>query len=200
MFKKFLVVVLGLLLVVVAFTGCAKAPQAVVDSTKAALDAAKAAEADRYLPSEFRAAQDSLSAAMTEIETQNAKFALMRSYKKAAASLEAATQQANAVSAKVADAKAAVKAEVEQKIVELNAAVEDAGKLLKKAPRGKESREVLTAIKADIDAVVAAQPEIAATLENGDFLTAKEKVNAGLAKIKSVVDELNAAIAKKKGK
>jgi hypothetical protein len=200
MSKKSLAVVLGLLLVVVAFTGCAKAPQALVDSTKAALDAAKAAEADRYLPTEFRAAQDSLTAATTEIETQNAKFALLRSYKKAQASLDAASQQAAAVTAKVADAKAAVKAEVDQKMVELTAAIEEAGKLLKKAPRGKESREVLTAIKADIDAVVAAQPEIAKTVESGDFLTAKDKVNAGLAKIKSVAEELTAAIEKKKGK
>lgn len=197
MFKKTLAVVLGLLLVVVAFTGCAKAPQAVVDSTKAALDAAKAAEADRYLPTEFRAAQDSLNAALTQIETQNAKFALLRSYKKASASLAAASQQAAAATEMVAAKKAEVKAEVDAKMIELTAAVEEAGKLLKKAPRGKESREVLTAIKADIDAVVAAQPEIAQTLESGDFLAARDKVNAGLAKIKAVVEELNAAIAKK---
>lgn len=197
MFKKSLVAVLGVLLVVVAFTGCAKAPQALVDSTKAALDAAKAAEANRYVPADFKAAQDSLQAALTEIETQNAKFALMRSYKKAQASLDAATNLANTAAGKVADAKAAVQAEVGQKLVDLTAAVDEANKLFKKAPRGKESKEVLTAIKADIDAVVAAQPEIQATLEAGDFLTAKDKVNAALAKIKAVVEELNNAIAKK---
>ena len=197
MFKKSLVAVLGVLLVVVAFTGCAKAPQDLVDSTKAALDAAKAAEANRYVPADFKAAQDSLQAALTEIETQNAKFALMRSYKKAQASLEAAAGLANTAAGKVADAKAAVKAEVDQKLVDLTAAVDEANKLFKKAPRGKESKEVLTAIKADIDAVVAAQPEIQATLEAGDFLTAKDKVNAALAKIKAVVEELNSAIAKK---
>ncbi|MDZ7369752.1 MAG: DUF4398 domain-containing protein [candidate division KSB1 bacterium] len=197
MFKKSLVAVLGILVIAVAFTGCAKAPQALVDSTKAALDAAKAAEADRYVPAEFKAAQDSLNAALAEIETQNAKFALMRSYKKAQASLEAATAKANEAAAKVAEAKEAVKNEVVQKQAELAAAIEEANKLFKKAPRGKESREVLTAIKADIEAVVASQPDIQATFDSGDYLTARDKVNAALAKIKGVTDELNQAIAKK---
>lgn len=197
MLKKSLVVVLGMLLVVVAFTGCAKAPQELVDSTKVAIDAAKTAEANRYLPAEFQAAQDSLNAALTEIETQNAKFALMRSYKKAQAKLNAATTQANAVAEKVAARKEEVKAQAQQGLVDLGTAIADAEKLWKKAPRGKESREVLNAIKADIEAVKAAQPEITATLEGGDFLTALEKVNAAKAKINSVVNELNEAIAKK---
>ncbi|RPH94263.1 MAG: DUF4398 domain-containing protein [Calditrichaeota bacterium] len=197
MLKKSLVVVLGMMLVVVAFTGCAKAPQPLVDSTKAAIDAAKAAEANRYLPAEYQAAQDSLNAALTEIETQNAKFALMRSYKKAQAKLNAATAQAVAVTEKVAARKEEVKAQAQQGLADLGTAITDAEKLWKKAPRGKESREVLEAIKADIEAVKAALPEITTTLEGGDFLTALEKVNAAKAKINSVVNELNEAIAKK---
>src|SRR4030043_422924 len=51
---------------VVILASCGKVPQAQIDATNAAIEAAKAAEANVYLPAEFAAVQDSRNAEMVE--------------------------------------------------------------------------------------------------------------------------------------
>ena len=50
-----IVVLAGMALI---FTSCAKLPEMEMTNAKAAVEAAKAAEADRYVPAEYRALQD----------------------------------------------------------------------------------------------------------------------------------------------
>jgi len=190
---------LVLVLVLALVVGCAKAPQEAVDAANAALTAAKDAGADRYLANEYNAAQDSLNAAMAEIENQNSKFALTRNYNRAKELLAAATTLANAANEKVAAKRDEVKAEVEKIMVDLQTALADANKLMKKAPRGKEGREALAAMKAELDGVTASTNEVTTLITNGDFLSAKDKLNAGLAKVNSIIEELKQAIAKRYG-
>ncbi len=191
---------LGLILVLALVIGCAKMPQETVDSTKAVLAAAKDAGADRYLPAEFNAAQDSLNAAMAEIENQNSKFALTRNYNKAKALLASATTLANAAIEKLAAKKDEVKAEAEKMTVEVQNALVEANKLMKRAPRGKEGREALEAMKSELAAVESSLTDVTASMTNGDFLSAKDKLAAGLAKVNSIIEELKSAIAKRYGK
>lgn len=200
MLKKSLSFVLVAVLAVAFMAGCAKAPQELVDSAKAALQAAQASEANRYLAQEFNAIQDSLNKAMTEIETQNSKFALTRSYKNAQTLLDGVVTAANGLNEKVAARKEEVKNEATQKLTTLQTALEDAKKLWKKAPRGKEGREVLNAMQTELNGVEASFADVNTLLTNGDFLSALEKVDAGLKKVQSISEELNTAIAKKAGR
>ncbi len=197
MSKKHFLLTLAVVVVLSLVIGCAKAPQQEVDAAKAALEAAKTAEGDRYLPDEFNAAQDTLNAALAEIETQNSKFALTRNYGKAKQLLASALNLANKVGTDVAAKKEEVKAEVTQKVTDLSTAIEESKALWKKAPRGKEGREILEAMKSDIATVETSIPAVNALVEKGDFLAAKDKVNAALAKINSIKEELTNAIAKK---
>ncbi len=200
MVRKYFVLSLGVILMLALVSGCAKAPQEAVDAAKAALETAKQAEADRYLADEFKAAQDSLNAALAEIETQNSKFALTRNYDKAAKLLEAATTLANSANANVAAKKDAVKAEAQQLLTDLQTALTDAKALLKKAPKGKEGREALEAIKGELATVETSLTEAPALIDSGDFMTAKDKLTAWYQKVQQIIEELNQAIAKKLGR
>ncbi len=200
MVRKYFILGLGVILMLALVSGCAKAPQESVDTAKAAVDAAKQAEADRYLADEFKAAQDSLNAALAEIETQNSKFALTRNYNKAAALLESATTLANSAAANVEAKKDEVKKEAEQLQADLQTALTDAKALLKKAPKGKEGREALDAIKNELTTIETSMTEVPALIDSGDFLGAKDKLTAWLQKVNQIKDELNQAIAKKLGR
>ena len=54
---------------------CAKVPQEALDSAKAALESAQAAQTDIYFPGEFAALNDSLTVMLQNIETQKSKSA-----------------------------------------------------------------------------------------------------------------------------
>jgi hypothetical protein len=197
---KTLVAVLVVIFAMTLIVGCAKVPQQELDAAKAALDAAKAVEADRYAPELYNAVRDSLNAINAEIEKQNSKFALFRSYSKAKNMLAAALTAANTAKETAAANKEKVKAEATDLLAKISPAIDDVKKLMKKAPRGKEGRAALEAMNTDLAAVEASVGEANTALANGDYLTARDKVQAGLQKVAAISEELQQAIAKKMGR
>jgi len=195
--KTFLAVV-ALLFTLALIAGCAKAPQEVVDSAKAAVEAARAEGADRYLPELFNAAQDSLNAAMAEVEAQNSKFALTRNYDRATALLNAALTAANSAKDGVAAKKEEVKAEAQNLLTSAQAAVEETKKLLPKASKGKDERAALEQIQTELSGAEASLAEANNALTSGDFIGARDKVKAASEKVASLKQELEDAINKKK--
>ncbi|MDZ7375795.1 MAG: hypothetical protein ONB13_04165, partial [candidate division KSB1 bacterium] len=127
-------------------------------------------------------------------------FALTRNYNKAKNLLLAATNLANDLNSRVAAKKEEVKAQAEQLLTELQTGLTDAKALLKKAPKGKEGREVLEAIQSELTAVETSMTDATNLLNTGKFMAAKDKLAAALQKVNQIKDELNQAIAKKKGK
>jgi len=200
MLRKNFFITFSLILLLALVSGCAKAPQQAVDTAKTALEAAKQAEADRYLADEFKAAQDSLNAALAEIEAQNSKFALSRNYGKATNLLEAATNSFNLIASQVETKKEEVRTEAQQMFIDLQNGLKEAKDLLKKAPKGKEGREVLDAIQGELTTVEGSLVEVTDLMNKGEFLSAKDILMAGLQKINSIKEELTQAIAKKMSK
>jgi hypothetical protein len=196
---KTLVAVLVVIFAMTLIVGCAKVPQQELDAAKAAVDAAKAIEADRYAPELYNAVKDSLNAVTAEIEKQNSKFALFRSYSKAKTMLAAALTAANTAKETAVANKEKVKLEAADLLAKIGPAVDDVKKVMKKAPRGKEGKAALEAMSADLTAVEAAVAEANTAVANGDYLTARDKAQASLQKVASINEELQQAIAKKKG-
>jgi hypothetical protein len=196
---KQVVAILTIILAMSMMIGCAKAPQQDIDAAKAALEAAKAAEADRYVPAQYNAVKDSVDTALAEVERQNSKFVLFRSYGKVQKKLQEALAAANAAKDGATVEKEKVKAEAQELLTQAQAAGEETKKLMKKAPRGKEGRAALEAIQSDLTTAEAGLAEANTAMTNGDVLTARDKAKASLEKINSLNQELQDAIAKKKG-
>jgi DNA repair exonuclease SbcCD ATPase subunit len=191
---------LGLLvfgLAVVMMLGCAKAPQQAVDAAKAALEAAKTAEVDRYFADQYNAAYDSLSAALTEIETQNSKSAISRNYSKASALLASVTDTLNELMPQVEAKKEEVKVTVDTLQAKVQDELAATKKLIAIAPRGKEGSAALAAIQSELSTCETSLSEVNAVVEKGDWATAQDQLNATLAKIASLKNEIQQAIDKK---
>jgi len=180
----------------ILFTGCAKLPEVEIANAKAAVEAAKVAEADRYVPAEYQALSDSLNAAMTEIENQKSKFAMFRSYKNVTAKLNNVVVLAEPVKEYALIRKEEVKEEAQQMLAEATTLVSEVNTLIARAPRGKEGKEALEAIKNDLALVEATLAEVSTLIESGDYMTALDKVNAATEKGNSLKMELEEVIAK----
>lgn len=193
--KSFLAGVAGLAMVVV-LSSCDKLPQEKVDAAVAALDSAKLAEAELYVPELFAQVKDSLASAQNTIETQKSK--MFANFDVARTQLDGVVAMAADVKVKSAERKEAVKQEIVAVIAEVGTIVAENTELIKKAPRGKEGASALEAIKADLAGVAAAIAEGQASFDGGVFIPTIDKVKAAKDKALSINAELKAAIEKKK--
>ncbi len=183
----------------VAFlTSCGKVPQEQIDAAKVAIEAAKTAEADVYVPAEFTALQDSLTATMAAIEVQNSK--LFKKFGPAKLQLEAITAKAAEVAANAGIMKEQVKVETETLIAELNTLLALNKELMLKAPKGKEGKAVLDEMKNEITVIESSFAEANTLFANGSFMAAKDKIVAAKENVIKINTELTDAIAKVKGR
>jgi len=179
---------------VVVLVSCGKVPQAQIDATNAAIEAAKAAEANVYLPAEFAAVQDSMNAVMAEVETQQGK--LFKKFGDVKTKLDAVTAQANQVAAGVAAKKAEVRKEAESLLNGIKAVIEENNKLVPKLPRGKEGAAVIAQINADLDNVKSAVTDAQGAFDKGAFMDALNKIKAAKAKADGLNAEIKEALTK----
>jgi len=196
--KKGLLKLVAFSVLVVTLASCAKAPQAEIDAANVSIEAAKTAGADRYAPESFNAASEALKTSLTAVEEQNAKFALFRNYDAAKTTLASvgtlATKSVEETTAK----KEALKAEVNQAVIDLNALIVADKELLAKAPKGKEGKAALEAIGQEIAVVETVSTEVAAGVANNeDVLTLSDKIKPAVEKAKAINTELTDVIAKK---
>jgi len=170
-----------------------------VSSAQKALDEARSFEADKYAPDEFGQAQKSFSDATSEIATQEKGFALTRSYGKAEQSLKDAVTRAQTAQTAAKDNKDKTKREVETLTTETEAAFQTAKAALQKAPRGKDTKAELDAMKGDLDATAAALAEAKDMYSKGDYFGAKASLTRGKEKATTVSSEVELAMHKIKG-
>lgn len=169
---------LGMSLALLLLAGCAKPPQVEMDAAKASLEQAKAVQADLYLPGEYNAVQDSLNAALAVVEEQNAKFALFRNYKEATRMLTNTSALAGQLQQNAIARKEQVKLEVQTAYGELEAMMMKNKEMLAKAPKGKEGKAAIEAINNDLMTIEAGMPDVMNLFNTGEFLKAKDKVEA----------------------
>jgi hypothetical protein len=188
--------VLSIVAATIIFTSCAKAPQAEIDAAKAALEQAKTAQADLYVEADYLAVQDSLNAVMVEIEAQSSK--LFKSYGNAQEKLVVITTQATELVAKTDVRKEEIKTEVATAEAATLALIEENNQLLAKAPKGKEGKEAIEAIKLDLTGITTSVGEVSGLVGSGDLLGAQTKVNAAQQKATDINTELKSVLDKAK--
>ena len=183
---------------VAVLSSCGKKPQAEIDATNVAIEAAKTAEAAVYVPAEFAAVQDSMTAIMADVAAQESK--LFKKFGPAKLKLDATLALANQVAANAAVKKEEVKKEVETLLTEIKAVIEENTTLMKKAPRGKEGAAVLEQIKTEMVTIEASVVEAQGLYDKGTYMDADNKVKAAKERAVGINTELKEAIAKVKGR
>jgi hypothetical protein len=198
MYKKIAVVFAVIALLV--FIGCAKPPEQDIQNANTAMDAAKAAEAEEYVPDSYQVAMDTLNAANAAKQEADGKFALFRSYSKAKALYVSAAALANKAAEDAAAEKERVKEEVTGLLTQAKAVLDTANAALAKAPKGKGSKADIELIKNDLAAAQASFDDANNDFNAGRYKSAMAKVEAAMQKAHAVIDEIAAAKAKKMGK
>jgi hypothetical protein len=176
--------------------GCAKEPIREMGMAKAAVDSAKAVQADLYLPDQFSSVNESLNAALSDIDRQKTASALKRSYDKDKQSLMSVVSSAADLKAKASEEKARVQSEVEASIARATSAIADFKAGFKKPPKSKKARAAVYASRGKLAAVEALVKDAQNAQAAGDVLGAREKANSALAKIESVKAEQSAPVSK----
>ena len=191
-----MIYVLSVAVATLILTGCAKVPQVEIDEAKAALEQAKTAEANLYVEADYLAVQDSLNAAMVGIEAQSSK--MFKNYTKSKEQLAAVVTQANEMITKTDVRKEEIKSEIVQAEVATNALIVENNMLLAKAPKGKEGKEAIDAIKLDMEAITVSVQEVAGMVSSGNLLAAQTKINAAQQKATAINAELKEVLTKAK--
>jgi len=189
---------LAAIAMVAVLSSCGKKPQAEIDATNAAIEAAKTAEAAVYVPAEFTAVQDSMNAVMADITAQESK--LFKNFKASKEKLATTLTLANQVAANAAVKKEEVKKEVEAGMTAIKAVIEENKTLMTKAPRGKEGAAVLEQMKTEMTTIEASVVEAQGLFDKGSYMDALNKVKAASDRATGINTELKDAIAKVKGR
>jgi hypothetical protein len=187
---------LAAIAMVALLSSCGKVPQTEIDATNAAIAAAQAAEANVYVPAEFTALQDSMNAINAAVETQKSK--LFKKFGPIKEKLASTLTLANTVAANAATKKDEVKKEAETLLNDIKAVIEDNGKLILKAPKGKEGAAVIEQIKADMATINTSVADAQALYDKGTYMDALNKIKAAKEKADGINTELKEAIAKVK--
>jgi hypothetical protein len=187
MSKRLIVIALSAM-VFIAFIGCSKQPIVESKQAQAALDSAKAAEADKYAPETYKAAKDTLAAASKEKADQDKKFVWFRSYdiaKETFIKAEALAKEAQSAAMK---AKPMVKAQVEAELKEAQTALDEANAALKKAKRAR--RKDLKQYEDNLAALTANLAQVSEQVGKGMYLDAKTSLDTVIQKAKNITMEL----------
>jgi len=192
---KTAVLFLSLSYLILFMAGCGSAPQELIDNAKTALESAKSAEADQYVPDRYAAAKNALDGAMAEVDKQNSKF-LFKNYSDAETMLNNAITLAKEAESAAIARKEEVKKELPQMIEQLENAIKEVTTLMKKAPRGKEGMMALQSIQNDVNSLEKIVPEAKSAMQNENYMSAFNKTRSGLDKANSLIKELNQAIGR----
>ena len=180
--------------------GCSQAPTADLSAAKNALEEARANGVDKYAPDEFNQAQKAFDDATKEITAQDQSFFLTRSYNKASQVLKDTQAKAQTAQTAAKNNKEKVKQEIEYLNTETETAIQTARAALLKAPRGKDTRAELEAMKADLDALTTALGEARDLYAKEDYLAAKASLTTSKQKADEITGEVQSAMAKVGGR
>jgi trimeric autotransporter adhesin len=183
-----------------SFVGCASAPKAEIDATKAAVTAAQTDDIRTYAADSLKTAEDTLAKATGEVQTQDGKSGFSRDYKAASELLKQAKDSAAKAQADAQANKAKTKADAEALIAGLATQLADAKKALATAPKGKDTKAELEALQNDLKSADEAAAAASTAISQEKFMDALGQAKAAKEKADGVIEQVTAAKAKIKGR
>jgi hypothetical protein len=166
--------------------GCGgEPPEKAMQQAQGALDAARAAGADKYATEEFEAATVALSNAKEAVDQRDYRLALNHA-------LDSRERAQNAAKM-AADSKAAARTEADRAINAAQAELNAAEAKMKIAENAKASARVLAAPRRSLDTARTALQEARTLFDKGDYLEVPARAKAATASLPAVSAELEAA-------
>lgn len=173
----------GLAAVALLVSGCQKAPQAELDSARAALMKADSVEADVYVTDLYVAALDSFNAAQSEIEVEDAKSRIGRDYDHAAELLAFTEQTAQQAAGQAEANKEAVRMEADSLISLAQAA-------LAEQPLGAPS----TVVDSGTSSTRTLVSDAVHARDTGDYKTARDLAQTAVDRLSLTSDPANPVV------
>ena len=164
---------------------CADPPDKEMQQAQAAIDAAKAAGADRYAAADFTAAEEALKEANDAVAQRDYRLALNHALD--------ARERAQTAAKDAVDRKAAARIDSDRAVAHASAALGEARARLKAAENAHIQPRALADARRTIASVEQAVQKARAAREREDYLDAMEIVNGATSRLQGVERELEAA-------
>ena len=174
--------------------GCAKLPTEEINAAKASVDAVVAEGAQKFAAEDAKKLNDSMQAAQDEIKVQDGKT--FKDYAKTKELLAKVKTDAETLKAGLAAKKEEAKKNAATAQEAAKTSVAEAKALLAKAPKGKDSKADLEALKADLKGIEDSLAEIKSANDSEDYNAAIEKSNAIKDKAAAISDQIKKAMEK----
>ena len=167
-------------------SGCAEPPQREMDQAQGAIDAARAAGADRYAATQYEAAVKALASAQEAVAQRDYRLALnyaLDSRERAqSAAREAASQQV------------ALRSDAEHQIAELTAMLDRARQRLAAAESARVLRRALDGLRTAIAEAEASLQKAGAAIQEGDYKSSHEMLAGSATGVQSAMAEIETAM------
>ncbi len=163
---------------------CGDPPNKEMDQAQGAIDAARAAGADRYAATEYNAATDALKRAQDAVA--------QRDYRQALNEALDSREHAQNAAREAADTKAQVRAEVERDMAQIAALMAGANTRLAAATRARVPGRVLDDPRGQLAAVDDSVQKAGAAMKADDYLAARAVLQGVKERIQQAVRALDA--------
>jgi hypothetical protein len=174
----------GLVLLVLT-VACAAPPSKEIDQAQGAIDAARAAGADRYATTEYTAASEALKNANAAVTARDYRLALNYALE--------SREHAQYAARDAAEAKAQVRAEVERTTTSISALLATTRTRLTAVRATRIDTAVLEQAESDIAAAEAALQESGEAVTAGDYLGANQALEGVREQVARALAALNSA-------
>jgi hypothetical protein len=177
----------ALVFAAVLVTACGDPPNKEMDQAQGAIDAARAAGADRYASTEYTAATAALKRAQDAVG--------QRDYRQALNEALDSREHAQNAAREAADSKAQVRGEVERDMAQIAALMAEANTRLAAANRSRLPRRVLDRSRSELAAVDMSVQKAGAAMQADDYLAAREALQGVRERIRQATQALEPAAA-----
>jgi hypothetical protein len=183
--RRFLALLALLAAVATLTAACTGPPDKEIQQAQVAIDAAKAAGADRYAIEDFSAAQEALKQANDAVVQRDYRLALNHALD--------ARERAQSSAKDATERKAAVKVEAERAMAGVGPALSEAHARLRAAETARISARTLAEARHTIASVEQAVQKAGAARDRGDYLDVVDLLKSAMPRLQGVARDLEAA-------
>lgn len=174
------------MLALVLLAACGTPPHKEMDQAQGAIDASRAAGADRYATAEFTAAQRSLSLATQAVDQRDYRLALSHAME--------SREHAQAAARVAAETQARLRGDAERALVEITALLAQANGRLGTAEKTRVSRRIVTEARQSLATATDDLQKASAAMQSQDFSAAQAALTGAKKRISQVITRLDTAM------